>query len=276
MKKKLFLSIIIFASIFLLTGCNKEEKILKEILNKLNESESYKTYKDYGIYSENIKGNVLSISVKNDYVNSTYDYKLKGKFLTLETTKDDIYGIILFAELANAIAENYGMDKESMSAYLNGVITDNLESDYLKYKDEKGKQTYSIYAVGKFDMSLLDKMNINEKNLATFDKKPEGNGSGYGSKGNYIYYLSYSDGKYDSIIFAERNGFSENAYNNLLTLVKYFFENDYKDFVANYPKLEEKSFGKFNIKFLDADNEDVVDHFSMKTENYKFIKISHK
>ena len=53
-------------------------------------------------------------------------------------------------------------------------------------------------------------------------------------------------------------------------------ENDYKDFVANYPKLEEKSFGKFNIKFLDADNEDVVDHFSMKTENYKFIKISHK
>lgn len=275
MKKKLFLSIIVFASLFILTGCNKENKTLKSILSKLTESESYKTYKDYGIYTESIKGNVLSISVKNDYVDATYDYKLKGDFLTLETTKDDMYGVILFSELASAIAENYGMDKESMSAYLNGVITDNLESDYVKYKDENGKQTYSIYAVGKFDMSLLDKMNITEKDLATFDKKPEGNGSGYGTKGNYIYYLTYSDGKYDSIIFAERKGFSENAYNNLLTLVKYFFEKDYKDFVANYPKLEEKSFGKFNIKYLAADNEDVIDHFSMKTENYKFIKISH-
>ncbi len=277
MKKKILISLFLTIIVFSLTGCNKENKTLKAIYEKLIVSESYKSYKEYSTITENIKGNVLSISIKNDTIDNTYDFKLDGDYLTLEVNKDDMYGAVLLLELADAIANNYGMDTEMMSAYINGVTADNLESKYVKFKETDNKLTYSIYATGKFDMSLLNEMNIKESDLEIYGDKPEGNGSGYGVKGNYIYYVSYSDEKYDDFILAERNGFSDNAYNNLLTLVKHFFEKDYNDFTKNYPKLEAKTFGKFKVTMLDSKSEEVTEKFSsINVENFKFVKVIHK
>ena len=165
-----------------------------------------------------------------------------------------------------------------MSPYINGVVVDNIQSDYFKYSENNGKITYSL-TINKFDAEpILKQMNIKESDLEFFDKfdSDEGNTSGFGTKGNFVYYVK-GDKTESDIIFAERKGFSENAYNNLLTLIKYFYEKDYNNFVSKYTKLEEKSFDKFTIKYLSNNNAEVKEYFAnYNLDNYKIIQVVYK
>ncbi len=276
--KKVLLSLIMIGALFSLTGCNKDAKTLKNIVNKLNNLTSYKELKAIGNFKENVNKNVLTIEVNNDFAEETHEFVLKDGFLSVETNENDTYGAILFMELAEAIAEINGMDSDAISPYINGVVTENLKSDYVKHSEENGKTKYSL-SVNKFDMEpLLKQMNITEKDLEFFEKfdNEEESTSGFGTKGNFVYYVK-GDINESDIIFAERKGFSDRAYSNLLTLIKYFYEKDYNNFVSNYPKLEEKSFGKFTIKYLSNDNEEVKEYFSnFNLKNYKVLQVLYK
>ena len=277
--KKILLSIFLVLSIFVLTGCtSKETKTLNSILDKLNSLPSYKQLKEYSTISERVNKNILTISVKTEEKEASYDFILKDDFISVETTKNDndVYAKVLYLYVTEAIADYNDMDSESIGQYVKAVIEDKLKNDYVKFTETDEKITYYI-TIKKFDVEpLLKTLKVTEESLELFDKLGDTYTSSVGSRGYFIYCIDGS--KEDSaIILAERNGFSNNAYDSLITLIKYFYnEKQANEFVSNYPNLEEKTFGKFKVEFLDQNNEDIIDRFDdLGNASYKFVRVSY-
>ena len=276
--KKVLLSMMIVLSVFILTGCtNKDTKVLNNILENLTNLNSYKQLKEYATLTEKVDKNTLSISVKNDSIDSTYNYILKDDFISFETKKDDdMYGALLYFYIAEAIAKYNNMDSDLMGQYVKVVIEDNLNNDNIKYVQTGDIITYSI-TTKKFDLEpLLNETKITDSSLADFSKFDDSYTSSAGSRGYFIYYVGGN--KDDStIILAERNGFSKNAYDSLIALVKCFFsEKLANEFISKYNKLEEKTFDKFKVEFLNKEHEDIIDHFSdLGNAEYKFVKVKY-
>ncbi len=274
MRKRALFTLFLFIGLFILSACgNKNSNTLKGIQEKLHLLESYKQLQEYSNYTDKLVGDTLTISVDNDYDKGSYNFTIDGDYITLTAKKDDISAAIIYLEIAAAVAEYNNMDSALVKSYINAVFTDNLEDKYAKHIEKDDKEIYSFYIADQFDLSLLDSISIKEKDLEFFDAFKEST-SFAGSKGNFIY-RGYGDSKESYIIFGQRNGFNDNAYDNLLVLIKHFYPKEYNNFTKNYTKIEEKSFGKFSINYL-TNEEEIEEVFGdSNTKNYKLIKINY-
>lgn len=277
MKKKILGVLLVVCAIFTITGCgsNKNEsKVLRGVYNSLTKAGSnYSETKKYDTtskYSEKINGDKITITVKGDYINGSWDYVLDGDYITYKNSGEDYSGLIYFTYIISAVGDYLGMDPDLFGAYIQGLGTLNIQNDYYSYVEDGDTETFKIYVGGKYDMKELDSMYITEDSLF-FDELDDNYTSQYVAMGKLRMHTTGSKDSLD-IIIAEYGEIDDLAYKSIINIVKALKPTNYEKFINSYTELGEKKTDEYEVSYL-TDKEEIEEKFTEYNTKFKFMKI---
>lgn len=269
--KRISLLFVLLALFFILMGIHRysqwrNDKLVK-LADYLTEVLVNENNLDYGIEA---KDNSIIIS---DHDNNNYQYifKKNDNWLTIEyeTNSDDMSLYICLPVIAEGIGKiNGNTDADNVAEYISS-LQDVSKEKYLKIEKNGGKTIWSISLDAKFDTSSLNDVYFTEENIASSDmiKYIVGDGFYQTSLGNLIFYKT-GNGQLAKIWIGEKDHFTNATYKSILTIVKLFYKNELEQFEDNYPNLETKKVGRYNIIVNPSDK----GNFEDRTD-YKIVKI---
>ena len=243
MKKKIFLICIVLAFFMVMllqsyTFAETKTHTLGEIVEKFNNSNAVKSYKEYGELIATIdeeKSNVISITLAKDEEKLIFNYELEGSILSCEFSETEIMQAFITSMLADSIGQLNGYEDGELYDTLNSeeILNYTVENEGFEIKKNEGK--YSI------------KIDINKKiplvDFSDFYLKPEefentkrliesgefGNETGKTLKMSYNLILSEDE---NYIYMGEENETTESTYNSILSAIEVM----YGDEVVEYFK----------------------------------------
>lgn len=240
MKKKILSIVLFLVIITFVTGCGSNSK-LNEIAKNINNSDSVKSYKEYGyeINATAAKDTLLITSKMGDN-NSKVEFKLKDNILINENlSTNDLMTALL---VLNGIGQTYGYKDGEFSQSINA-----FPDDYKKYKLNKeglelvesdDKVSLKIDITKKVPLIDMNTFYIKADNLDIISdliaNKKTGNQSG--KIGNIAYDVFINDDE-STIQIGQDEKLSDSAYKSIITALEVMYGKDIaKHFQEVYPK----------------------------------------
>ena len=261
--KKILLGLLVIIGLFTITGCGSNK--LNAIAKNINNSESVKSYKEFGYNLEVVaKKDTLTVSSTMDDEKTTVEFKLDGDILSNENlSTDDLMAALL---VLNGIGQTYG--------YKDGEVSQNINAfsdEYEKYTlDREGLElvmkdenvSLKVDLSKKIPLIDMNKYYLKAADLDMVSElvKDKETGNQNGKSGNIAYDIFV--GKSESTIqIGQDEKLSDSAYKSIVTALEVMYgENVAKKFQELYPSFVDgkKTVGAFTIekdyKIEDQDN----------------------
>ena len=233
-----------------------DNAVLQAILDNFKADEQYNEYKAMfpnTTFEEKVAGDSIILNIKGDEgVSGNYEFVLDGDYLTYTepADSDDYIGVSFFMYLMTAVNDYLGMDSNLVTGYISGCDAFGIENKYFvtETDDAVGASVYKLYIAGKWNMSELDTMYINEKALEYTDALSEDyiNGVVNCGKIRAIYY-----GSKDSvdIVFCEFGERSDLTYQSIMNVVAVLLPDEADVFAKYYTELKEAEGDGFKVSF---------------------------
>ena len=242
MNKKILGIILLLVLVMCTTACGNKSK-LNKIVDNFNNSETVKSYKEYG-YKINASSSKDSIIIESEFEESKrqVEFKLDGNILSNENIPiEDLMTTLI---LVNAVGQTYGYEYGELSKNLNA-----FPDEISKYTVDKEGLELVIN-----DDNLSLKMDISKKvplidmdnyYLKTDDLDmikqimADGEGGNQSGKNGNIAYDVFINENESTIIIGQDKKLSDSAYKSILSAIEVIYGKDTsKHFQEIYPSFK--------------------------------------
>lgn len=246
MKKKILVCLFAFILCFSLVGCGKKKVDLNKIADKINNSETAKQYKEYGIDLKATanKGEIV-ISMKSETLemDSTSSYKLDGTIFTIDASNEEsVAGLAL---LINGIGQVHGYKDGELMQNLNSfpekIKSYTLTKEGFELIEKDDKITVKIDASKKIPLIDMSEfyLTTDEFDIISdiIDNNSTGNQSGI-SGSIYFNVEVRDDNSY--IYMSEEEKITQSSYKSILSAIEVIYGKDVvEEFKKAYPELKD-------------------------------------
>ena len=259
------------------SAANEVKGDLQGVLDSLKkEDSSYSEYKSFfttAEFTEEIKDNKLVITIKGEGEydpNGTWEFVQDGDYLTYQDKDtEDYVGVVLFMDMAQAVADSLGMDKELMSGYLNGITAMEIESDkFVLTKNDDGTNSYKLYMAAPFEMKELDDIYIGGTLLEDVEPLTDEHRSQTFSVGK-IAAIMNGDKSGVKILIREYGELDDLAVKSVVNIFNAFQPDGYESFAENFTAFEDVTTDEYTVK-KNADEADITEYFQEKKDGYSY------
>ena len=244
MKKTLLLGLLLFVGMFIITGCGSNKQ-LEEIANKVNESETVKSYKMFGFNIEaTANSDTLVVSTTSQDENSKVEFKLADNILSNE--KIPVAESTTVLVVLDSVGQTQG--------YKDGELAQNINAFFEEFQNYTLEKDGLEIVIGESEISL--KLDLTKKipliDMSNFYLKTDEfdmisefiadkeTGNQSGKTGNIAYDVFV--GKNESTIQIGQDGeLSDSAYKSILSALE-----------VMYGKKVANKFQKLYPKFVDG------------------------
>ncbi len=251
---------------------------LQTILDNFKADEQYADYKTMypnTAFEEKVEGDSIIINISGDEgVSGNYEFKLDGDFLTYkqEANSEDYIGYSFFMFLKSAADKYLGMDSDLTTGYISGCEYFGIDNKYfITETDEAGTTTMKLYIAGKWDMTDLDTMYVNENALEYTDALDENDINGVINCGK-IRVIYYGNKDSVDIIVSEYGERSDLTYQSIMNTVAKLQPTNADTFAKNFNELKEGEGDGFKVTF-GLDDTLKAEHELEEAEGYEYTVI---
>ncbi|MBR1413121.1 MAG: hypothetical protein IJ574_00425 [Bacilli bacterium] len=258
MRKRILSIILLLVLVVSVTACGSK-KDLAEIAKKFNDSETVKTYKDYG-YELNASAtkDTLTISSKTEEKKSKVEFKLEGNILSNENLSvNDLMATLL---VIDSVGQTHGYKDGELSKNINTFSDDvkkyTLDKEGIELVLNDEKVSLKIDISKKIPLINMDKfyMTADDFDMVSQIIADHENGNQNGKTGNIAYDIFIGD-KESTIQIGQDKKLSDSAYKSIISALEVMYGKDVaKHFQEIYPKF--------------VDGKTTVEAFTIET-NYK-------
>ena len=256
--KKIISILILLIVTLSITAC-RQVNALDKIVNKFNNSDTVKSYKDYGfIIKASSNKDVLTISKDMNGTKSTIKFKLEDNILSNENiSNEDLMTALL---LLDSVGQTYGYKDGELAKNLNAFPDEikkyTLNKEGLEFISSDEKSSLKIDISKKIPLIDMDNfyLKTNDFDIIKQILADNEHGNQSGKSGNIAYDVFIGDGE-STIQIGQENKLSDSAYKSILSALEVI----YGKRVANH-------FQEIYPKFVDGKK--TIDAFTIET-NYK-------
>ena len=285
MKKRLFISLLLIVSLFMIVGCKKEENMftLEELAKKYNESETVKAYKEYGFdMGATVDGNKIITTMKSDEETTSATYTLSGNILSNEKLSDeDLMSAIV---LIDCIGELQGYKKGELAENLNAFTDDfkkyTLEAEGFELKQAENNNSLKIDISKKIPLIDISKFYLTPSEFDMIkeftEEKTVGNQSGIAATLAYDVVVGEDE---NEIYIGEKDKLTDSAYKSILSALEVMYGTEVVNkFKSVYPSFKDEKVSsdgftiETNYKIEDEEQEESM----FKDMKIVFVKINNK
>ena len=238
MKKKILNFAFLLVLAISVTACFGGK--LNEIAKYFNNSESAKSYKEYGYDIEaTVNDDTLTVTSKINDTESKVEFKLNGDILSNENLfpSDLMYTLMVI----NAIGETYGYKDGEMSQNINAFIDEylnyTLDNEGLELAIGAEKVSFKIDLSKKVPLIDMNKFSLKVEDFDMISQMiaDKENGNQSGKTGNIAYDVFLGDSE-STITIGQEEKLSDSAYNSILAALEVIYgEDTAKHFQELYP-----------------------------------------
>ena len=258
MKKKILSIILLLVFVMIVTACGSNSK-LDEIVKKFNNSETVKTYKDYGYdLKASSTNDTLTISSNTEETKAKVDFKLEGNILSNENLSNEDLMVTLI--LIDSIGQTYGYKDgqlaQNMNAFPNEIKKYTLDKEGIELVLDDEKSSLKIDISKKIPLIDMNKFYLTTDNLDMISQiiADKENGNQSGKIGNIAYDVFIGDEE-STIEIGQDDKLGDSAYKSIISALEVMYgEKVAKHFQEIYPKF--------------VDGKVTVEAFTIET-NYK-------
>ena len=249
--------------------------LMQALFDKLTTDAEYTEWKSYfpaTTIEEKLEGDSIVITAKGEEgLNGTYTFTLDGDYIVTESGAEDYTGYSILMYLKSAIAAHYGMNNLLMTGYLAGLDFFKMENRYLLTEEADGKTVYKLYAAGKWDMTGLDEMFVNDAAVDGQEALGTESVSYYVNCGK-ISAAAFGNADALELIVGEYGENTENTYKSVMTLVSKLQPQGYETFAKDYTELKKAEGEGYKVSF-DIPAEVLSGHDYKKEEGYSYVTV---
>ena len=132
-------------------------------------SESKAMYKEYApemVFEETLRDDGFTITATgSEYMSGSWDFVRDGDTLTTVLSDSDYAGAALVIQVVKAVGDYFGMEKDVLNGYINGLNLLDIKNDNFTSTQQEGGVAFRINIAGPWDMKELDQMVLDEKAL---------------------------------------------------------------------------------------------------------------
>ncbi len=248
----------------------------------IKEDSEYSEFKGYYAeslpdvkFEEKLEDTKITISASgSEYAEGTWDFVLDGDYLTINVNQDDFMGAMMVSNVASAIGDYLGMDRDLLTGYLNGMgILDYENTDYIIKQDEAtGTYTFKLNITKPYEMKELDQMVIDKALLSDYEPLSEESSSIMFTIGKVSMSVNGSADEL-TVLLREYGQLDEVALKSVVNAISYFKPKGYENFVADFTKIEEVETDGYKVS-LRVDDETLEDSVFQKDEKYSFMMVT--
>ena len=239
MRKKLLSILLLVVLTICITACGSNSK-LNDIAKNINNSETAKTYKEYGYeLKATATKDTLTITSKMEDSKTTVSFKLSGDILSNEKLSNE--ELMLALLLIDGVGQAHGYKEGQLSQNMNAFT-----EEYTKYTLDKeglelivGDNSTSVKINISKKIPLIDMSNFYLKE-SDFDMISEfvsdnKNGNQSGKSGNIAYDIFLGDEE-STITIGQDEKLGDSAYKSIVSALKVMYGEDIaKHFQEIYP-----------------------------------------
>ena len=240
MKKKI-LSILLLLFLVIGTTACKKKNTLDNIVEKFNNCETVKTYKEYGydIKASSTK-DTLTITSNIGETKSKVEFKLKGNILSNENISNGnlMATLILIDSIGQTYGYNDGDLSKNLNAFSNEIKKYTLDKEGLEIILGEEKTSLKIDISKKIPLISMDKfyLTIDDFDIISKIIADKENGNQTGKAGNIAYDIFVGDEE-STIQIGQDEKLSNSAYKSIISALKVMYGEDIaKHFQEIYPK----------------------------------------
>ena len=251
------------------------KSLLKEDSSYSELKNSYAEYLPDVRFEEKLEDEKITVSASgSEYIEGTWDFVLDGNYISFTVKNDDLMGALMFSEVASAVADHLGMDRDLINSYISGLTTLELKSaDFIFEEDEAaGTYTFKLNLAAAYDMKELDQMVIDEKLLSDYDPLGDEYRSMMFTIGKISMSVNGNKGNL-TLLLREYGDLDDIALKSAVNAVSYFKPSGYEKFAAGYTKLEEADRDGYKVTFQ-VNDEIIGDSVFDKDEKYSFMMVT--
>lgn len=240
MKKRTLSILFLLVFVICLTGCGKKSK-LDEIVKKFNDSETVKSYKDYGFdLKASATKDKLTVSSTVEGSKSNVEFKLEGDILSNENiSNDDLMTVVL---LIDSIGQTHGYKDgelgENLSAFLDEIKEYSLDKEGFEIVLGEEKSSIKIDISKKIPLISMDNFYLKTDEFDMIKQIIADNESGNqsGKSGNIAYNVSIGDEE-STIQIGQDDKLADGAYKSIVSALEVMYgEKVAKHFQEIYPE----------------------------------------
>lgn len=265
MKKKTLIiicSLIVLCALvvlFIILGCGGNNK-LDKIVEKFNNCETVKTYKEYGydLLASKSKDTLIVSSTTGD-AKSTVEFKLNGDILSNEnlSEEDMMVALLVIDSVGQTMGYKDGELAKNMNAFSDEIKAYTLEKEGFELKSDGNKNSLRIDLSKKIPLISMDNFYLKTDDFDIIKDIIADNETGNqsGKDGNIAYDVFVGDEE-NTIKIGQEGKLSDSAYKSILSALEVMYGKE----TANH-------FQELYPKFVDGTK--TVDRFTIET-NYTF------
>ena len=246
MKKKVLSILLLLAFIVGITGCGKKVE-LKEIAEKVNNSETAKSYKEYGyeIVANEVEDK-LTIVANMAENKSTLEFKLNGDILSNENipNTDLMLALLVIDGVGQVNGYKAGELAQNVNTFSEEVKKYTLEKEGLEVAIGGESTSIKMDLSKKIPLIDMNKFYLKADNFDNISRiiADNENGNQSGKEGNLVYDVFVGDEE-STIQIGQEEKLSDSAYKSILSALEVMYGKEVSDhFKEIYPKfLSEKT-----------------------------------
>ena len=173
-----------------------------------------------------------------------------------------------FLYVADAVGISNGNIKNDVLTYLNSIDITQTPINGLTYNQNENNTEISLNINTKFDTSSLKTIYFEIQDLQEYETFLKNDGSIQKTKG-YLLLNKRNDKNNSTIIIGEKSQQTDLTYKSILSIIELLYPNELEEFKKNFPKLENKTFTKYQITL----NPTLKEDFKTYGNDYKFTEI---
>lgn len=243
MIKKIGTTFLIIIVCFMVVGCGKQNSDLLEIAKIINNSETVKTYKEYGNdIKATVDNNTLIISSKYDDNKTTVKFDLVDNILSNEKLSfDDLMSAIL---VIDSVGQLHGYKDGELSEIVNAFPDDiknyTTENEGLEFKNNGDTSLLKIDISKKIPLVDMSSLYLKPEDFDTVkdlvNEKSVGNQTGAIAK--LAYDVQITD-EYNYIYIGERDELTKSSYKSILSALEVMYGPEVSsNFESLYPEFK--------------------------------------
>ena len=239
--KKILSFILIFVFVIGLTACKNDSQIDK-VIKKFNNSETVKSYKEYGyeVKAEKSK-NILKITTIVEKKKSTLEFKIDGNVLSNDNISDSdlMQTMILIDSIGQVNGYKEGELVQNINAFSKEIKDYTVEKEGLEISWNDESVSIKIDISKKIPLIDMKQFYLKVSDLDTLTElvKSKEDGNVNSKIGNIAYNVMINDNE-TTIIVGQEKELSDSAYKSILSIIEVVYGKDrVNNFKELFPKL---------------------------------------
>ena len=254
MKRKILSILLLLVLVLNVTACGNKKK-LNEIINKFNESETVKTYKEYGYeMTAALTDDKITITSVISEDKTTVDFKIEGNIISNDSiSEDDLMATLLLIDSVGQ-ASGYKEDEllENLNAFPDEIEKYTLKNEGLEIVLGEEKISLKIDISKKIPLIDMDNFYLKTDDFEIISEivsnKETGNQTG--KAGNIAYDVNVGKDS-TTILIGQDKELSVSAYKSIVSAIEVIYGKDAAEhFQEVYPKFvdEKTTVEKYTIE----------------------------